>query len=58
VLATVEQYRTAMRDFAGMATLAVWYAQLEIESLLQPTSDIFLGWVSAPSRTARSATST
>ena len=34
VLATVGQYRTAMREFAGMENLAVWYARLEIESLL------------------------
>ena len=34
VLDTVGQYRTAMREFAGMDNLAVWYARLEIESLL------------------------
>ena len=34
VLDTVGQYRTAMREFAGMQNLAVWYARLEIESLL------------------------
>jgi Uncharacterized protein conserved in bacteria (DUF2252) len=34
VLDTVGQYRTAMREFAGMENLAVWYARLEIESLL------------------------
>jgi uncharacterized protein (DUF2252 family) len=34
VLATVGQYRMAMREFAGMGNLAVWYARLEIESLL------------------------
>jgi uncharacterized protein (DUF2252 family) len=34
VLDTVGEYRTAMRAFAGMDNLAVWYAQLEIESLL------------------------
>ncbi len=34
VLDTVGQYRTAMREFAGMTNLAVWYAHLEIESLL------------------------
>jgi len=34
VLDTVGQYRTAMREFAGMDNLAVWYAHLEIESLL------------------------
>ena len=34
VLDTVAQYRAAMREFAGMQNLAVWYARLEIESLL------------------------
>jgi uncharacterized protein (DUF2252 family) len=34
VLGTAGRYRTAMREFAGMANLAVWYAHLEIESLL------------------------
>jgi uncharacterized protein (DUF2252 family) len=34
VLETAGRYRTAMREFAGMANLAVWYAHLEIESLL------------------------
>ena len=34
VLETVGRYRTAMRAFAGMENLAVWYARLEIESLL------------------------
>ena len=34
VLETVGQYRAAMREFAGMENLAVWYARLEIESLL------------------------
>ncbi len=34
VLANVAQYRTAMRDFAGQDNLAVWYARLEIETLL------------------------
>jgi uncharacterized protein (DUF2252 family) len=32
---TIAQYRTALREFAGMTNLAVWYAHLEIESLLQ-----------------------
>ena len=35
VLETVTQYRDAMRDFAGMTNLEVWYARLEIETLLQ-----------------------
>ena len=34
VVETVGRYRTAMREFAGMENLAVWYARLEIESLL------------------------
>ena len=34
VLDTVGQYRTALREFAGMSNLAVWYARLEIEALL------------------------
>jgi len=35
VLDTVREYRTAMRDFAGMPNLEVWYAHMEIESVLQ-----------------------
>jgi uncharacterized protein (DUF2252 family) len=35
VLETVGRYRTAMAEFAGMKNLEVWYANLEIESLLQ-----------------------
>jgi uncharacterized protein (DUF2252 family) len=35
VLATVQEYRTAMRRFAEMKTLEVWYAHLEIDSALQ-----------------------
>jgi uncharacterized protein (DUF2252 family) len=35
VLDTVGQYRTAMREFAGMTNVAVWYARLEMESLVQ-----------------------
>ncbi len=34
VLDTVGQYRSAMREFAGMDNLAVWYVRLEIETLL------------------------
>jgi hypothetical protein len=34
VLETVAQYRSAMREFAGMDNLEVWYARLEIEKLL------------------------
>src|SRR5690349_11006323 len=39
VMETLGQYRNAMREFASMDNLAVWYAGLEIESLLQERSD-------------------
>jgi uncharacterized protein (DUF2252 family) len=35
VLDTVNEYRTAMRTFAGMGNLDVWYAHMEIESVLE-----------------------
>ena len=35
VLDTIGAYRAAMRDFAGQRTLEVWYARLEIESVLK-----------------------
>ena len=35
VLETVTTYRTALRDFAAMPNLAVWYARMEIEGLLE-----------------------
>jgi len=35
VLDTVSRYRTAMAEFAGMKNLDIWYARLEIESLVQ-----------------------
>lgn len=34
VIGTVAQYRAAMREFAGMTNLDVWYAHLEVETLL------------------------
>jgi uncharacterized protein (DUF2252 family) len=34
VLDTVAQYRTAIRDFAAMNNLEVWYSDIEIEQLL------------------------
>jgi uncharacterized protein (DUF2252 family) len=34
VLDTVGQYRAAIREFAGMDNLSVWYAHLQIEQLL------------------------
>jgi len=38
VLDTVAQYRQAMREFAAMNNLDVWYAHIEIESVLQQFS--------------------
>jgi len=35
VLDTVTEYRTAMRAFAGMQNLEVWYAHVDVESLVQ-----------------------
>ena len=35
VLETVSQYRQAMRNYAGMKNLEVWYSRLEIEPLLR-----------------------
>jgi uncharacterized protein (DUF2252 family) len=35
VLETVKEYRTAMRQFAGMNNLEVWYSHLELEPVLQ-----------------------
>jgi uncharacterized protein (DUF2252 family) len=35
VLATVEAYRNAMRDFAAMGRLAVWYAHVDIDTAVQ-----------------------
>ncbi len=34
VLAAVRQYRTAMRRFAGMRNLEVWYSQLDIDAFI------------------------
>jgi uncharacterized protein (DUF2252 family) len=34
VLSAVEEYRTAMAGFAGMKNLDVWYAHMDIESVL------------------------
>ncbi len=41
VLDTVGQYRAAMRQFATMSNLSVWYAHLEIEPLLQEHASEF-----------------
>ena len=41
VLDTVNEYRVAMRDFAGMPNLEVWYAHLEIESVLKQFASQF-----------------
>jgi uncharacterized protein (DUF2252 family) len=38
VLDTVGQYRAAMRQFAGMKSLEVWYSRLDIEQLLAERS--------------------
>jgi uncharacterized protein (DUF2252 family) len=35
VLSTVEGYRSAMRDFAAMGTLDVWYAHADIDSVIK-----------------------
>ncbi|HEY2536204.1 MAG TPA: DUF2252 domain-containing protein [Solirubrobacteraceae bacterium] len=35
VLASVEEYRTAMIAFAGMSNLDVWYSHLDIEAVLR-----------------------
>jgi uncharacterized protein (DUF2252 family) len=41
VLDTVEQYRLAMRQFAGMSNLEVWYTHLEVEVLLAERASQF-----------------
>ena len=41
VLDTVGQYRQAMREFAAMGNLGVWYSRLEIEALLAERSAAF-----------------
>jgi uncharacterized protein (DUF2252 family) len=41
VLTTVAEYRDAMRNFAAMGNLDVWYANLEIEDALQEYSSQF-----------------
>ena len=41
VLETVKAYRTAMREFAGMRNLDVWYARLEAETLLKQIEATF-----------------
>ena len=41
VLETVTSYREAVRTFAGMPNLAVWYARLEVESLLKERASEF-----------------
>ncbi|HZE17698.1 MAG TPA: DUF2252 family protein, partial [Mycobacterium sp.] len=38
VLGTVGRYRTAMTQFAGMKNLDVWYARLDIESVIEELS--------------------
>jgi uncharacterized protein (DUF2252 family) len=41
VLDTVAMYRKSMREFAAMPNLAVWYARMEIESLLHDYASQF-----------------
>jgi uncharacterized protein (DUF2252 family) len=41
VLETVGAYRNALRDFAGMKNLAVWYSHFDIESFIQEYSSQF-----------------
>ncbi len=41
VLETVGQYRTAMADFARMTNLDVWYAHMNIESVIQDVAGQF-----------------
>lgn len=41
VLNTVSRYRTAMREFAAMTTLEVWYERMEIDSVLQQFASQF-----------------
>jgi len=41
VLDTVTSYREAVRTFAGMPNLAVWYARLEVESFLKERASEF-----------------
>src|SRR5437588_10403291 len=43
VLDTVAQYRGAMREFAAMPNLGVWYARIEIEPLLREYAAQFTG---------------
>jgi Uncharacterized protein conserved in bacteria (DUF2252) len=40
VLATVRAYREAMREFATMRNLDVWYARLDVESLLGDLANV------------------
>ncbi len=41
VLATVQAYRNAITQFAGMSNLEVWYAYLDIESLIADVASQF-----------------
>src|SRR5436309_11048605 len=41
VLSAVGQYRTAIRQFAGMQNLAVWYARLDVESFMDEYASQF-----------------
>ncbi len=41
VLDTIARYRTAMAEFAGMKNLDVWYAHLDIESVIEELAPQF-----------------
>jgi uncharacterized protein (DUF2252 family) len=43
VLRCVEAYRTAMRDFAAMTNLAVWYAHLDVDDVMATMGDQVTG---------------
>ena len=35
LLTLLGAYRSAMREFAGMTNLAVWYSHMDVESVVQ-----------------------
>ena len=40
VLSTVRHYREAMREFAGMRNLDLWYARLDVDTLLADLAEV------------------
>jgi uncharacterized protein (DUF2252 family) len=46
VLGTVESYRSAMRDFAGMSNLDVWYAHADVEGVIKDFGSEMKGTIS------------